>query len=40
MNLGAISLLPVIVMFVLIFTTKRTLLSITAATLVCSDRRR
>ena len=36
MNLGAISLLPVIVMFVLIFTTKRTLLSITAATLVGS----
>jgi Na+/H+ antiporter NhaC len=34
LNLGIITLLPIIVLFVLIFTTKRMLLSLTAATIV------
>ena len=34
MELGIVSLLPIVVMFVLIFTTKRTLLALTAASLV------
>lgn len=36
MDLGALSLLPMLVLFVLIFTTKRMLLSVTAATMVGS----
>jgi Na+/H+ antiporter NhaC len=34
LNLGIITLLPIVVLFVLIFTTKRMLLSLTAATIV------
>lgn len=36
MDLGILSLLPIVVLFVLIFTTKRMLMSLTAATLVGS----
>ena len=36
MELGVLSLLPIIVLFILIFTTKRMLLSLTAASLVGS----
>ena len=36
MDLGVLTLLPMLVLFVLIFTTKRMLLSVTAATITGS----